>query len=439
VTIGRTWIDLTDLVAWDGRRPTGIPRVTRNLLARYAARSDVGFFAFADATMAFERVDLERVLAFASAEAPAVAPPRAHAQLPGPGRREMGGLRRWLPPPAKRVVRPLMRPVRDLWSWLNRRNRGPAPANAAVEFNRGDRVLVLGAAWVSDGLQVALREQQRINGIRVYQLIFDLAPVLLPQCFSSALPERFTRYLVDATAISDGLIAISANTRSDVLRFCEDRGIPPPPIEVVRLGDEIAGERHVAPVEGLDGRRFILSVGTFEARKNYQLLYQVWTLALDRGLALPDLVIVGKLGSAAADTQRAITRDPRVRDSIHVLHEAGDDQLEWLYRDCLFTVYPSIYEGWGLPIAESLARGKLCLASSAAAMPEVAGSLIDYFSPYDAAECLSRIVDVLEPDRLAAKERQIREEYRPTSWDRAFQDFEAALVRLQDADRQAAR
>ena len=146
---------------------------------------------------------------------------------------------------------------------------------------------------------------------------------------------------------------------------------------------------------------------------------------------MPKLVIVGRMGWAAGDTLIAMKNDPLVRESILLMHDVGDRQLDWLYENCLFTIYPSIYEGWGLPIAESLSRGKLCLASSAAAMPEVAGDLIDYFSPFNASECLSLIERFLDPSALAAKVRRIREAYRPTSWDSAFLELEEAIQRLE--------
>jgi glycosyltransferase involved in cell wall biosynthesis len=167
-----------------------------------------------------------------------------------------------------------------------------------------------------------------------------------------------------------------------------------------------------------------------ESRKNHLLLYQVWERARESGVMLPDLVIVGRMGWAAADAVYAMKNDPTVRASIHLLNEVSDAQLEWLYANCLLTIYPSLYEGWGLPIAESLARGKVCLASSSSAMPEVAGDLVDYFSPYDAGECLRLVERYLDPAVLAARVRQMREQYPVTRWDDTVRQLEAALHRL---------
>jgi glycosyltransferase involved in cell wall biosynthesis len=83
----------------------------------------------------------------------------------------------------------------------------------------------------------------------------------------------------------------------------------------------------------------------------------------------------------------------------------------------LFTVFPSLCEGWGLPIAESLMHGKFCVASNRTSIPEVGGDLVDYFDPSDEADALAKIERLLlDPDYLAAREARLKSEYRPRSW-----------------------
>ena len=96
-------------------------------------------------------------------------------------------------------------------------------------------------------------------------------------------------------------------------------------------------------------------------------------------------------GWLSEDIYEVMTHDPQTRATFVFLHDATDEELAWLYRHCEFTVYPSFYEGWGLPIGESLAYGVPCLASRTSSMPEVAGELIPYFSPSSADECLKAI------------------------------------------------
>jgi glycosyltransferase involved in cell wall biosynthesis len=114
------------------------------------------------------------------------------------------------------------------------------------------------------------------------------------------------------------------------------------------------------------------------------------------------------------------------------LARANDRQLRWLYRRCLFTLYPSHYEGWGLPVAEGMALGKFCICSGAASLPEVGGALAEYHDPLDGPGCL-RLVEkaLLEPGWLASREERVRREYRTTSWrDCASQSFDILVSHL---------
>src|SRR5450759_2114700 len=94
------------------------------------------------------------------------------------------------------------------------------------------------------------------------------------------------------------------------------------------------------------------------------------------------LVFVGRHGWATDDLVREIETNPLTRETIVILHHASDALLALLYRSCAFVVFPSLYEGFGLPLAEALGYGKLCISSGAAALAEVGGlSLIHISEP----------------------------------------------------------
>src|SRR5262249_32604703 len=102
---------------------------------------------------------------------------------------------------------------------------------------------------------------------------------------------------------------------------------------------------------------------------------------------------------------------------IVLLHGLSDAEVQQAYRRCLFTVFPSFCEGWGLPVAESLAHGKFCVASNRTSIPEVGGGLVDYFDPSDEDDAVGKIERLLiEPGYLAAREAQVRAEYRRRAW-----------------------
>jgi glycosyltransferase involved in cell wall biosynthesis len=429
---GLTWIEVSELLR-PGVARTGITRVVANLVIRYADRPKTRFFQYVPRLGALEPIERATVLAAladSSAAANATSPGKRAGQTTRSPRIANRG-RAWLSRQVGGVIRlgAMLRMLR--LATPSRRRRAGRDASTGLHFGAGDRVLVLGRGWDAGPVQAALAVEQLSGAVRVVQVIYDLVPVLLPSTVAAGFPARFATYLRELLTVSDGLVAISARTRADVLSFAVDHGLTPPTIETVRLGDTVPGAIQ-EPVAELESRRFILAVGTFEPRKNYWLLYQALKLAVEAGRELPRLVIVGRLGSAtrAGVAHSALTRDPQLAGAVTVLHSATDGQLEWLYRACLFTVYPSLYEGWGLPVAEALSRGVPCIASSAGAIPEIGGELVDYCSPYDPAALLGLIERYLEPGFLDARRREIRVGYRGRSWDEAFEEFDAAVDRL---------
>ena len=116
--------------------------------------------------------------------------------------------------------------------------------------------------------------------------------------------------------------------------------------------------------------------------------------------------------------------DPRIRDSILLLHHIGDESLAWLYDNCLFTVYPSLYEGWGLPVSESLAYGKYCLTSSTSSLPEAGAGFTGLIDPNDLQAWEQAIFNLIDdPNELSRRENKIRNGYRPITWQSTADDF----------------
>ena len=116
---------------------------------------------------------------------------------------------------------------------------------------------------------------------------------------------------------------------------------------------------------------------------------------------------------------------------IALIESPSDADLIHLYKGCLFTLFPSLYEGWGLPVTESLALGKPCIVSNVTSLPEAGGALARYFDPEDLNDVVRVIRDTLS-DRagLAEWEARVRRDFRPVSWDASAQSLleHAALL-----------
>jgi glycosyltransferase involved in cell wall biosynthesis len=154
---------------------------------------------------------------------------------------------------------------------------------------------------------------------------------------------------------------------------------------------------------------FALCVGTIEIRKNGLLLLQVWKRLIDEGLsALPHLVFAGKYGWRISEFKSFLSNNPEVAAKVVVINSPTDTDLAELYAHARFCLFPSFYEGWGLPVGEAAWFDRYVIASSASSVPEVCGQLMDYGAPHD----FERWVDLVrravrEPSYVAQKEAAI--------------------------------
>jgi glycosyltransferase involved in cell wall biosynthesis len=290
-------------------------------------------------------------------------------------------------------------------------------------FGRGDVLVTCGLTWRSNVADMSrlFLFRQRI-GLRLVTMCHDIITSRFPW-FVPGMDIAFAPYMRDLARHSDHILCNSRHTHDDLrawLRECKERV---PPTSVMPMGSAIrqdgsptAGDR----IGALLRSPYLLCVSTIERRKNQQLLCRVYASLVAREAALPRLVLVGRLGEGGQELVDAIARDPALRDRVTLLSDASDAQLAALYRGCLFTLYPSHYEGWGLPVSESLALGKFVVSSDRGALPEAGGSFVDYADPNDVDRWAERIMHyVTFPDALRNRERDIRDRYRPTSWDDA--------------------
>lgn len=413
------WVDVGALLRGRGNA-TGIPRLSAQLVDVWLRDAELRLrlCRFNATLQTYEEVPPE-----------ALCPPSPDAPAAETERGLMRRLWRTLPDDLRHACRDSCSAVRHLARLLLRpplklarslRSR-PAPgSSAAAPFQEGDVLLLPGAGWDDAGACAALARARRTGPLFVVPLLCDIVPVKLPHLCAPQMPRLFVPWIRALLPQSDLVLAISQHTRRDLLSLFEELPAPCPPIEVIRLGDELAGAkqstRPSALPEGIEA--FALSVGTIEPRKNHWLLYHLWRrLAEELGPRLPPLLLAGRPGWNTGDLLDQLRRDPLVRGRILLLEDVGDRELLWLYRHCLFTLYPSHYEGWGLPVAESLAHGKPCICSNTSSLPEIAPGLVDAHDPLDLEGCAQLVRRaLLDADFLRQRQAHIRAEFRPTPW-----------------------
>lgn len=272
-------------------------------------------------------------------------------------------------------------------------------------FGHGDTLYVGGAFWAHPR-SIGAYERAARAGCDVVVMFHDFIPLTFPDFASRRARPAFERML----RLPARTITISEHTRKQLEDTRRAINAPAhlPPATVVPLAHEFsAAPRNYAPSEPPTLRTamldrmgpFALCVGTVEVRKNHGRLLKLWeSLAREAGPGWPKLFIAGKAGWQAGEALRMLRRADRDAPYLWV-EEPTDNELAWLYGRSGFTVFPSLAEGWGLPIGESLWFGKPCVASNATSMPEVGGPLCLYGDPHDIDSFAQPIIRLVrEPD-----------------------------------------
>jgi glycosyltransferase involved in cell wall biosynthesis len=281
---------------------------------------------------------------------------------------------------------------------------GSAPVNFAGEQ---DVLLALGAVWINDQLMAAIRQATSL-GVRFVDLFYDMTPVL-DAGHAPELRPLFERYLALLSDCAIRVPAISQSSRRDLETYATDRGWRVPAGEATGLPSGlIAGESTPPDFD------YALMVGTIEARKNHLLAFQIWQeLMRKHGKeSIPKLVCVGKIGWNSDEFLKALEETNNLDGAIELrIDQVSDSELAQLYQGATFTIYPSSYEGWGLPVSESLYFGTPVVAANNSSLPEAGGDLASYAHTGD----LQDFVSVIERDMLNETRREeIRQRIKAT-------------------------
>ena len=232
----------------------------------------------------------------------------------------------------------------------------------------------------------------------------------------------FTRWIDGQLAQADIVMAYSRATAGEVVAHAARRAIDlPGPIRVVPLGTGLTEPPALVerPARLPPVGSYVLFVSTLEPRKNHAFAITVWEhlLATMPRERVPKLVLAGRPTAQMAPLIERLRATEHLDG--HVIHfaDASDLDLVALYQGCLFTFFPSLYEGWGLPVTESLVFGKPCFAAANSSLPEAGGAFARYFDtdrPEQTAAMLRAAIE--DPAGLTEWEAGSALNSRPVSW-----------------------
>jgi glycosyltransferase involved in cell wall biosynthesis len=297
----------------------------------------------------------------------------------------------------------------------------------------GDVFLVLGSPWSHPDYPGFISRVIKPQGLRFGMLVYDLIPLLRPEFCDRGLVALFSRFMRGCLPQTDKLMTISDATSADVAAWARREGIAllDTP-SAIPIGTGFAAPPVSAPLpDGLWPGNYALFVSTIEARKNHVLAFRAWRRLLEEmpPEKVPTLVFAGRVGWMIADLMQALHNSRYLNGKLVLVENPDDATLAALYRGARFTLFPSLYEGWGLPVSESLAFGKVCLAAGRTSVPEAGGPFCLYHDPdsvTDAVALYRRAIE--EPDLIPGLEARIASEYRPTPWSSSAQAVLDKLV-----------
>ena len=299
-------------------------------------------------------------------------------------------------------------------------------------FGDGDVIMSIGLSWDHGGKFIDFYTLKKEVNVKVIAMCYDLIPIKFPNLFLSLEnAANFERYYDGMTWASDVVTCISKSSQKDYVEWLRDKFMPEPITKVVTLGSTIKPfdeDRLSQSVKDID-RKFILFVSTVERRKNHESIIKAIQYLIDLGSEhIPLVIFVGMRGWGVDDMLNDYDLNLDIQRYIKILNHLGDDDLSYLYQKCEFFLYPSFYEGWGLPVAEGLTYGKFGICSMTSSIPEVGGDLLDYVYPYDVIGWANKIEQYIKyPEQLKQKEDRVRNEFSEYTWDNfGSQMFEIA-------------
>lgn len=274
------------------------------------------------------------------------------------------------------------------------------------------------------------------SSVSIVVTIHDIIPLILPQYRGGPLVRAYTE-LVSAAARGATLILTDSDaSRSDIVKHLR---IPADRVRTIYLAADPKFSDHIDSIDSAALRKnydlpeeYVLYLGGFDARKNIETLLQVYTWAQDALEESYPLVVAGNL----PDRHNAFFHDPRVmaqqievESAVRFIGRVAEEDKVALYQQARAFLYPTLYEGFGLPALEALACGVPVIGSNASSVPEIVGAAGILVDPQDARAMAGALIAVCTEDLLHddLSERALRQAGK-FSWEKCARETAQAYT-----------
>jgi len=235
--------------------------------------------------------------------------------------------------------------------------------------------------------------------------IHDLIPYIMPETVGRGYLTKFISQMPQIISSIDKIITVSEWSKKDIMRIF---GVPEGKIKVTHLAaddmfvpiDKLAAQNHIKERYNVD-RNFILYLGGFSPRKNVKSILIAFSM-IYKDLSKDYKIVI--IGSAKDDHQFLIklSHSLGIGEKVLFTGYVPYDDLPYFYNAADIFVYPSLYEGFGLPTLEAMCCGTPTITSNVSSLPEVVGDGALMINPFDTEELSKAMAEVLEKDDLKA-------------------------------------
>lgn len=276
-----------------------------------------------------------------------------------------------------------------------------------------------------------LPEWTRAANVRPVYLVHDLIPITHPEYCRAGEALKHAERVRNMLLSAHGIIANSRATLESLREFAADERLPMPPAVAALLGMEPwrAAEAR-PPLE--PARPTFVTLGTIEARKNHLLLLQLWTrLARRLGSDTPRLLIVGQRGWECEQVVDLLERCRPLQGHVVEISRCSDGELLGHLQSARALLFPSLVEGFGLPLIEALSLGTPVIASDLPVFREISPDIPTYLDPLDGPAWEQAILNYAE-EGSPARQQQLERlaTYQPPGWENHFAVVNDWLLQL---------
>ncbi len=303
--------------------------------------------------------------------------------------------------------------------------RGAGPLRRHIESARGRTVYIVVSHLEFDRPRL-IERLKRAGDVRLVFFVHDIIPSQFPELCPPGDVARDRAVMRNAARLTDAIVTNSAATRRDFLELYGRDGLERrtyvAPLGTVPLAPPAP---RAAPAPA---RPYFVIVGRLVPRKNHLLLLNIWRRL---GPDAPRLIVVGARTGENENAIDLLERSEKLRETVEERNRVSDTELGYLFAGARALLFPSLAEGYGLPLAEALAAGVPVLCSDLAPFREVGGDVPEYLDPLDGPGWQRAILDYAgeSSSRRAAQLERLRH-WRAPSWEAHFAVLETVLAGL---------